>query len=226
MNPKVRLCKPSSVPVFRRAAIISLDQPLPTGSPAPQRRWASGLWEATYPPAERPSAARTRAECGWGPKRRVPRLGTLHADRLLGLAGGGVFPAGDVAAAAVRSYRTISPLPEPREGPSAVCFLWHFPWDYSRWPLATTAPCPARTFLPASRKATQSDRPSRPLRFTIYYCTTFGLALPLPLTQVPSIPWVHRTNGTDRTNGTCRLLSLIGDLTCRRAAPTLRWPQA
>lgn len=33
---------------------------------------------------------------------------------MLGLAGGGVYPAGDVAAAAVRSYRTISPLPVPR----------------------------------------------------------------------------------------------------------------
>ncbi len=45
----------------------------------------------------------------------MPGPGTTFADRLLGLAGGGVFPAGDVAAAAVRSYRTISPLPEPRK---------------------------------------------------------------------------------------------------------------
>ena len=29
----------------------------------------------------------------------------------------------------------------------AVCFLWHFPWDHSRWPLAITVPCPVRTFL-------------------------------------------------------------------------------
>jgi len=38
----------------------------------------------------------------------------LNADRLLGLAGGGVYPADDVTAVAVRSYRTISPLPVPR----------------------------------------------------------------------------------------------------------------
>jgi len=56
--------------------------------------------EATYPPAERP-------------KPLAPGPGAAFADRLLGLAGGGVFPAGDVTAAAVRSYRTISPLPEP-----------------------------------------------------------------------------------------------------------------
>jgi len=33
--------------------------------------------------------------------------------QLLGLAGGGVCPAGAVTVAAVRSYRTISPLPVP-----------------------------------------------------------------------------------------------------------------
>ena len=30
---------------------------------------------------------------------------------------------------------------------SAVYFLRHFPEDYSWWSLATTVPCPARTFL-------------------------------------------------------------------------------
>jgi hypothetical protein len=63
-------------------------------------------WEATYPPAERP-------------KPLAPGPGAAFADRLLGLAGGGVFPAGDVTAAAVRSYRTISPLPEPH--PQRCC---------------------------------------------------------------------------------------------------------
>jgi len=72
-------------------AIIYLDQPLPTGSPA--------IRDATYPPARR--------------LEEPPVLGPspADADRLLGLAGGGVYPADDVAAVAVRSYRTISPLP-------------------------------------------------------------------------------------------------------------------
>ena len=43
---------------------------------------------------------------------------------LFGLAPGGVFRAGDVAAPAVRSCRTLSTLPAQRQ---AVCFLWHFP---------------------------------------------------------------------------------------------------
>ena len=76
---------------------------------------------------------------------------------LLGLAGGGVYPAGTVTGAAVRSYRTISPLPVP-VGTSAVYFLRHFPAGHPGWPLATTVPCPARTFLRLEKEA--GDRPT------------------------------------------------------------------
>ena len=31
--------------------------------------------------------------------------------------------------------------------PSAVCFLWHFPAGHPDWPLASTLPCGAPTFL-------------------------------------------------------------------------------
>ena len=41
---------------------------------------------------------------------------------LFGLAPRGVFPAGRITPAAVRSYRTFSPLPK-----WAVYFLWYFP---------------------------------------------------------------------------------------------------
>ncbi len=47
---------------------------------------------------------------------------------LFGLAPGGVYRARPVAVAAVRSYRTLSPLPAM----PAVCFLWHFPWGRPR----------------------------------------------------------------------------------------------
>ena len=47
------------------------------------------------------------------------------------------------------SCLTISPL--PRNKRKAVCFLWHFPWDHSRFPLETALPCGARTFLRDSR---------------------------------------------------------------------------
>ena len=52
---------------------------------------------------------------------------------LFGLAPGGVCPAACVAAGAVRSYRTVSPLPSPPFSAlaeamgTAVCSLWHFP---------------------------------------------------------------------------------------------------
>jgi len=75
-------------------AIIYLDRPLPTGSPAETGR-------------DLPAGRTTRRPFTPGP-------GATEVDRLLGLAGGGVYPADDVAAVAVRSYRTFSPLPVPR----------------------------------------------------------------------------------------------------------------
>ena len=77
---------------------------------------------------------------------------------LLDLAPSGVCRAGVVTRAAVRSYRTISPLPRrcpparrrPTDG-EAVCFLWHCPDPCGRWVLPTTASCGARTFLGAGR---------------------------------------------------------------------------
>jgi len=38
--------------------------------------------------------------------------------------------------------------------PSAVYFLWHFPWAFARWALPTTVPCGVRTFLPPRRIGT------------------------------------------------------------------------
>ena len=46
---------------------------------------------------------------------------------LFGLAPGGVYRAASVTGRAVRSYRTLSPLPIQAEAVWAVCFLWHFP---------------------------------------------------------------------------------------------------
>jgi len=113
------------------AKAICLDPPLRTGSPGPGR-------EAAYP--------RSRSE--------GPRCGPL-----LGLAPGGVCHAGRLTAPAVRSYRTISPLPSSAKAAEgfasrfaagaspaepwrskAVSFLWHCP-D----PDAPPGGCGART---------------------------------------------------------------------------------
>ena len=59
--------------------------------------------------------------------RNTPTHLAMGARPLFGLAPGGVCHADPVASAPVRSYRTLSPLPVPASGPSAVCSLWHFP---------------------------------------------------------------------------------------------------
>ena len=79
---------------------------------------------------------------------------------LFGLAPGGVCRAASVAGDAVRSYRTVSPLPRFTQRAAAVCSLWHCPWGLS--PQAGTVPAGcypapfvrgARTFLPGSLSA-------------------------------------------------------------------------
>ncbi len=54
-------------------------------------------------------------------------LRRLPVPPLFGLAPGGVYRAASVTRRAVRSYRTLSPLPRNETIAVAVCFLWHFP---------------------------------------------------------------------------------------------------
>ena len=68
------------------------------------------------------------------------------APSLFGLAPGGVCPAASVTAGAVRSYRTISPLPQQIHA-AAVCFLWHCPWVCTRRMLSGTV-CPRSPDFP------------------------------------------------------------------------------
>jgi hypothetical protein len=74
---------------------------------------------------------------------------------LFGLAPGGVCRAESVATRAVRSYRTISPLPVPLTRHLGGIFLLHFPWAHAPQVLPGTLPDGARTFLHAlARTAT------------------------------------------------------------------------
>ena len=94
---------------------------------------------------ERPTRKPLRA-AGTGPKARaLPYLVLLQV-------GFAVPPS--VATGAVRSYRTLSPLPSPhRCGAWAVCSLLHFPWAHAPQALPGTLPCGARTFLHAPKDA-------------------------------------------------------------------------
>jgi len=87
---------------------------------------------------------------------------------LFGLAPRGVFPAGGITPAAVRSYRTISPLPHTvRHG--AVYFLWHFPSNLAARPAVSRhvalwrpdfpPPFPEATAHPAASQAPLSHFP-------------------------------------------------------------------
>ena len=88
---------------------------------------------------ERPTRKPPRAAAA-GPKARVfPYLVLLQV-------GFAVPP--NVATGAVRSYRTLSPLPSlHRCSAWAVCSLLHFPWARAPQALPGIPPCGARTFL-------------------------------------------------------------------------------
>ena len=105
-------CKPGSVP--RLAA----------------RRWPF-IWDAACaaPLATNPGDSSGNVTGGF----------EAAAPPLFGLAPGGVCRAAFVTKDAVRSYRTLSPLPPfARELREAVCFLWHCPWGRPRRTLSGT----------------------------------------------------------------------------------------
>jgi len=124
------------------------------------RKWESadkpGSVEGNHPSGtrvaarlERPTRKLPRA-AGTGPKACVfPYLVLLQV-------GFAVPP--NVATGAVRSYRTVSPLPSPHCcGAWAVCSLLHFPWARAPQALPGTLPCGARTFLHAMRSGCLAD---------------------------------------------------------------------
>src|SRR5271168_3591918 len=70
---------------------------------------------------------------------------------LFGLAPGGVCRAADVATRAVRSYRTISPLPAPLARRLGGIFLLHFPWARAPQALPGTLARRSPDFPPRAR---------------------------------------------------------------------------
>src|SRR5215469_2665654 len=112
------------------------------------------------------------ASCDRPERRREDSPGILGSLRrclplLLGLAPGGVFPAAAVAGGAVRSYRTISPLPPARHAGDrlAVYFLWHFPWGRPRRGLPGTVPPWSPDFPLPAHPRRAAIRPSGMGRF-------------------------------------------------------------
>ena len=81
----------------------------------------------------------------------------------------------------VVSYTAVSPLP-PGRGRAAVCFLWHCPAGHPGWPLATTLPCGARTFLGGDHS------PTRPPGRLIHHKDTGGVPRDRPPGTPPPVP--------------------------------------
>jgi hypothetical protein len=125
--------------------------------------------------------------------RPAARLSPHRLPLLLGLAPGGVYPAAAVAGGAVRSYRTISPLPPA--GPrgdrmgSAVCFLWHFPWGRPRRALPGTVPPWSPDFPPSAQVGNWGgERPSDRLAWEDLGCRAPSFKSALPPSRRCALP--------------------------------------
>ncbi len=94
-------------------------------------------------PSRRPTHRR-----GSAPRVRSTRTGHPKAPAYAVLLRSGFAVPPSLAAGAVGSYPTVSPLPDPLVlGPSAVSFLWHFPGIAPPGLAPSDLPAGVRTFL-------------------------------------------------------------------------------
>ena len=114
-------------------------------------------------------------------------------------------------------------------GTPAVYFLWHFPSAHAGWPLATTVPCPVRTFLPGRERGSGSfcakhpqgrsgkmnlapfppERPPRPLHRWLLYRNPCADATKARIAA--RVPFTHATPACQDISGEHMLSSLIRD---------------
>ena len=147
----------------------------PTESTAVPRMWEA-RWRASHKNTRRRKRSRpvSRVLCvlrrdshssrpGVAARLQQPtreRRGPRHGSLIWSCSGWGLPCRATLAPHAVRSYRTLSPLPDPLAGPSAVCSLLHWPSAHAAQALPGTLPCGARTFLPSARLPRRGRRRS------------------------------------------------------------------
>ena len=119
------------------------------GAPRGRR---SFIWADNCSPARAPYPHRVGPQSSNAAGRDADPSGIARC--LRGLAGGGVCPATTVSRRAVRSYRTISPLPVPQSGHRRYVFCGTFPRNAPG--RRYRPPCPAQFGL--------SSRPGEPKR--------------------------------------------------------------
>jgi len=105
-----------------------------------------------------------------------PLLSPGPSNSMLDLAGGGVYPADTVTGAAVRSYRTISPLPVPRAAAIGCVFSVALSRGLPRVAVSHHRALSCSDFPPALFRA--GDRPTHSFQLT----TNYQLPIILPLT--------------------------------------------
>ena len=113
----------------------------------------------------RPSPDASRDLPGRSAKTCLAVRRSANLSSLYGLAPGGVYNASSVAGTAVRSYRTLSPLPTDDKRASAVYFLLHFPWGRPRRALPGTVFPWSPDFPPSPLESGESDHPTVWLSF-------------------------------------------------------------
>jgi len=125
----------------------------------------TGKWESADKPGSvegnHPSGARVAARLERPTRKLLRAAGAGSVARVfpyLVLLQVGFAVPPNVATGAVRSYRTLSPLPSPHCCCAwAVCSLLHFPWARAPQALPGTLPCGARTFLCQWRSGCLAD---------------------------------------------------------------------
>ena len=195
-TPPPRVVPGGGVAVVRAVSRVLSRRVVPAGEGGPAR--GRGHFSRRAVADAVPAAARsTRRPIDRMPERstRPHSAGPAAGDKpqrdpspkgLHDLARGGVYRAPRVATRAVRSYRTLSPLPDPQSGiapgsrPSAVCFLWHCPSPRRDGAGGYPPPCPAVLGLSSTRVG--SPQPTqRPRART-------NVPFPAPHPPRPSIP--------------------------------------
>ena len=140
------------------------------------------------------------------------RAGRAAPPPLFGLAPRGVYPAGRITPAAVRSYRTISPLPCCQGGIFSVALSVS---ANGPRPLAGTLPCGDRTFLPRAPNGARERLPIRqpyldhsPISLgPAAWITVYGWQWPARLSDSGSTPggrrWWPRPGSLAKSKSSC-----------------------
>jgi hypothetical protein len=153
------------------------------------KRWSRPVSRVLYV-LRRDSHSSRPGVAAWLQRPTREQRGPRYRSPIRSCSGWGLPCRTTLAPYAVRSYRTLSPLPDPLARPSAVCSLLHWPSARAAQALPGTLPCGARTFL----DALACDATVRPTPWVIVMERALGAAATagLTLARVRTAPCVAR----------------------------------